>query len=142
MSNTLDRALRLSPSVDLESCLGLGVGWSWPSASASGIGDEGIQNELAIAEEAAPDARREDVEVRLESIDGRRVGVDSLGRTLSLLNAVDVDKRLVRPGMIEPNLMPGADVSLLVDGRRSCWRLVVFVIARGRTSGAEGANQP
>ena len=70
-SNTLDRALRLSPSVDLESRLGLGVGWSCPSAS--GIGDEGIQNGLAITEEAAPDDRREDVEVRLESIDGPRV---------------------------------------------------------------------
>lgn len=69
--------------------------------------------------DAAPDERREDVDVRPESIDGLRVEVDSLGMTLSPLEAVDVDKRLRRLGMIEPNLMAGRGFSTLFEGRHS-----------------------
>jgi hypothetical protein len=66
--------------------------------------------------DAAPDERREEVEVRPESIDGPRVEIDSLGITLSPLDAVDVDKRLRRPGT---NLMAGRGFSMLFEGRRS-----------------------
>lgn len=120
MSKILARALRFNPSVDFESRLELGDAWS--EESPSGIDEEGIQNELDITD-PTPDDRREEVEVRFESILGARVDVDSRGRTLSPLEAVEVDKRLFLPGIIEPKRMEGSGFSR--DDRRSgCGRAV------------------
>lgn len=57
--------------------------------------------------------------------------MDSLGNILSPLDIVDVDNRLLRPGIIDPNLMTEDGFPLLVDGHRSGWGRTVAVTSRG-----------